>query len=197
MKRLLIAALAAGLAATAPSLADNRHGGEGHPAMAHSAPRAQVSRPAAHFEGRRPSMAHRAMSTSTHRAVHRAERSAVRHAVRRTERHVTHRAAHHAAHATVGRHPGRFAKVRRATHATRRFHAGIYHRPHGWYARHWRLGYRLPRAWFVRDYWITDWAIYGLWAPIDGLVWVRVGPDAMLIDPVTGEIVSIEYALFW
>src|SRR6478752_3475022 len=114
MKRLLIAALAAGLAATAPSLADNRHGGAGHPAMAHPAPRAQVSRPAAHFEGRRPSMAHRAMSTSTHRA------------------------AHHAAHATVGRHPGRFAKVRRATHATRRFHAGIYHRPHGWYARHWR-----------------------------------------------------------
>lgn len=54
----------------------------------------------------------------------------------------------------------------------------------------------MPRPWFARDYWITDWAIYGLWAPIDGLIWVRIGNDAVLIDPVTAEIVGIEYSLF-
>jgi Ni/Co efflux regulator RcnB len=59
------------------------------------------------------------------------------------------------------------------------------------------IGNRLPRGWFVRDYWLTDWAIYGLWAPVDGLVWVRVGPDAMLIDPDTGEVVGVEYAAFF
>lgn len=106
-----------------------------------------------------------------------------------------HHAAHHAA--VMHRAHARFAKARRVVHARHRFHAGRYHRPHGWFAHHWRLGARLPRAWFGRSYWLTDWAIYGLWAPVDGLVWVRVGPDAMLIDPITGEIVAIEYGLFW
>jgi len=113
---------------------------------------------------------------------------------------VVHRAAHHAvrhaAHHPAAAH-ARFAKVRRAIRAHRRFHAGIYRRPRGWYAHHWRIGERLPRAWFVRDYWIGDWAIYGLWAPIDGLIWVRVGADAVLIDPVTGEVIGVEYAVFW
>jgi Ni/Co efflux regulator RcnB len=191
MNRLLICLLAAGLAVTAPALADNRpHGGGSHPAMAHPAPRAHVSRPAAHFATRRPAMAHRAV------------RPAMRRAATHAARHAVHRAVHHAvrrtAHAATARHStGRFAKVRRSVRAAHRFHAGVYRRPHGWFARHWRLGQRLPRGWFARDYWLTDWAIYGLWAPIDGLVWVRVGPDAMLIDPVTGVIVSVDYALFF
>jgi Ni/Co efflux regulator RcnB len=196
MKRLLIAALAAGLAFTAPALADKRPhgGGGGHPAMAHSAPRMHAARPAAHFAVRRPAAAHRGMRTSAHRPM----RSTTRHAVRRTARHVAHRAVHRGGHAAIARHAsGRFGKVRRSMRAAHRFHAGAYHRPRGWFARHWRLGQRLPRGWFARDFWITDWAIYGLWAPIDGLVWVRVGPDAMLIDPVTGEIVSVDYALFF
>jgi Ni/Co efflux regulator RcnB len=87
--------------------------------------------------------------------------------------------------------------MRRAVHARHRFHVGVYRRPHGWYSHHWAIGNRLPRGWFARDYWITDWALYGLWAPIDGLVWVRVGPDAMLIDPDTGEVVGVEYGVFW
>lgn len=91
----------------------------------------------------------------------------------------------------------KFARFHRVTRAPRRFHVGIYHRPHGWFRHHWRLGERLPRAWFGRSYWITDWGLYGLWAPYDGLVWVRVGPDAFLIDPYTGEVVSIEYGIFW
>jgi Ni/Co efflux regulator RcnB len=199
MKRLFIAAVAASLAFTAPAFADNRpHGGGGRPAMAHSAPRMHVSRPAAHFGARRPAMAHRAMRASGHRAVHRTVRSTARHVARRTARHVTHRTAHGARHVAAARHAsGRFAKVRRSVRASHRFHAGVYHRPRGWFSRHWRLGQRLPRGWFARDYWLTDWAIYGLWAPIDGLVWVRVGPDAMLIDPVTGEIVSVDYGLFF
>jgi Ni/Co efflux regulator RcnB len=99
----------------------------------------------------------------------------------------------HADHRAVQR----YAKVRRAVHAQHRFHAGAYRRPGGWYAHHWAIGERLPRAWFVRDYWISDWAIYGLWAPIDGLIWVRVGPDAMLVDPLTGEIVAVDYDIFF
>jgi Ni/Co efflux regulator RcnB len=104
----------------------------------------------------------------------------------------------HGRREAVVRHSSpKFARFHRVTRAPRRFHVGIYHRPHGWFRHHWRLGERLPRAWFGRSYWITDWGLYGLWAPYDGLVWVRVGPDAFLIDPYTGEVVSIEYGIFW
>ena len=91
----------------------------------------------------------------------------------------------------------RYRNLRRAVRATHRFHAGAYRRPAGWYSHHWTVGARLPRAWFARNYWITDFGIYGLIAPPDGLVWVRVGPDAMLIDPDTGEVIQVEYNLFW
>jgi Ni/Co efflux regulator RcnB len=104
---------------------------------------------------------------------------------------------HHAAHHAAANNRDRFSHVRRAVHAARRFHAGAYRQPHGWYSHHWAIGERLPRGWFARDYWINDWAIYGLWAPVDGLIWVRVGPDAMLVDPVTGAIVAVDYGLFW
>lgn len=196
MTRLLIGVFAAAFALMSPALASDReHRGGAHPAMAHSAPRTHVSRPATHVAVRRPAMAHHAIRTSAHRTVHRAvRRTPVHRATRRPAHHAVSRATRHrAVHAASHR----FAKVRRAVHAAHRFHAGAYHRPRGWFARRWRLGQRLPRAWFARNYWLTDWAIYGLWAPIDGLVWVRVGPDAMLIDPVTGEIVSVEYGLFF
>jgi Ni/Co efflux regulator RcnB len=91
----------------------------------------------------------------------------------------------------------KYANLRRAVRATHRFHIGVYRRPHGWYHRHWTVDAYLPRPWFVRDYWITDFGLYGLIAPPDGLVWVRVGPDAVLIDPGTGEVVQVVYGIFW
>jgi Ni/Co efflux regulator RcnB len=213
MKTLFIAALSAGLALAAPALADKHHpgggggGGGGRPAMhvqaalpaAHFRPATHAPRAAAHFRAMRaarPSAhrtarygAHRTRGHAVHRAGHHAARHAVHHAVNHAVRHATHR--------RVAAHGGAFAKARRAVRAHRRFHVGVYHRPRGWYAHHWVIGNRLPRGWFVRDYWLTDWAIYGLWAPVDGLVWVRVGPDAMLIDPDTGEVVGVEYAVFF
>lgn len=109
-----------------------------------------------------------------------------------------HNAATHERHAVdraAGAH--RFASLRRAYRANHRFHIGVYHWPHGWYHRHWIVGAFVPRAWFARDYWITDFGLYGLIAPVDGLVWVRVGPDALLIDPGTGEVVQVVYGIFW
>jgi Ni/Co efflux regulator RcnB len=117
-----------------------------------------------------------------HRVVHRAAKRRVRHEV-------------HRAHAAAANSP--FARVRKEVHAKRRLHAGQYRSPPGWFSHRWVLGERLPRPWFVRDYWIMDWQIYGLWAPIDGLIWVRVGNDALLIDPDSGEVVGIEYDVFW
>jgi len=30
-----------------------------------------------------------------------------------------------------------------------------------------------------------------------GYVWVRYGPDALLIDTYTGEIIQVRYDVFW
>ena len=88
-------------------------------------------------------------------------------------------------------------RLRAGIRAHHRYHWHAYHRPHGWYYRHWSYGQFLPRGWWTRNYWITDWGTFGLLAPPTGYVWVRVGPDAMLIDIYTGEIVRAVYGLFY
>lgn len=89
-------------------------------------------------------------------------------------------------------------KVRANIQAPRRFHvAAVYRRPAGFYVHRWTFGERLPVAFYVRDYWISDFALYGLMEPWTGYEWVRVGDDALLIDVETGEVVRVEYGLFY
>jgi Ni/Co efflux regulator RcnB len=89
-------------------------------------------------------------------------------------------------------------KVRANITAPRKFHAArAYVRPAGWYEHRWTYGERLPRNFFVSDFWITDFGVYGLIAPWDGYEWVRYGDDALLIDVDTGEVIRVEYGLFY
>lgn len=89
-------------------------------------------------------------------------------------------------------------KVRANITAPRKFHAArAYVRPPGWYEHRWVYGERLPRNFFVSDFWITDYGTYGLIAPWDGYEWVRYGDDALLIDIDTGEVIRVEYGLFY
>ena len=81
--------------------------------------------------------------------------------------------------------------------APRHFHIGRYRAPHGYYYRRWSYGERLPDIYFDRDYWILDFGDYGLMPPPYGYVWVRYGPDALLIDEYSGEIVQVEYGVFY
>ena len=89
------------------------------------------------------------------------------------------------------------ASLRRNVPASRRFNAGAYRSPRGYAPRHWGYGERLPRDYYARDYWITDFLMYALFAPPPGLMWVRVGPDALLIDQYTGEIIQVDYGVFY
>jgi len=89
------------------------------------------------------------------------------------------------------------ARLRGAVQSPRRFRAGAYRPPSGFAVRRFRFGERLPRAFFVRRFWITDFLLFDLFPPPPGFVWVRVGPDALLIDEFTGEIVRIEYDVFY
>lgn len=83
--------------------------------------------------------------------------------------------------------------------ASRHFHwsNGSYHRPHGWYYRRWVYGEVFPSLFWDRDYWITDYWNYGLDDPPYGYVWVRYGDDAVLINEDTGEILQVEYGIFY
>jgi Ni/Co efflux regulator RcnB len=128
--------------------------------------------------------------------------SHVRHHVaartRHIARHVAHRVATHAARTAHHRAPAAVvARLRRNVVAAHRFHAGPYRAPPGFRYRRWVFGERLPGIYFARDFWITDFIAFGLFAPPDGLVWVRYGPDALLIDEYTGAIIQVDYTVFF
>jgi Ni/Co efflux regulator RcnB len=88
-------------------------------------------------------------------------------------------------------------KVRANVQAPRRFRIATYRRPAGFYVHRWAFGERLPVAFYVRDYWISDFALYGLMEPWPGYEWIRVGDDALLVDVETGEVIRVEYGLFY
>jgi Ni/Co efflux regulator RcnB len=90
-----------------------------------------------------------------------------------------------------------FRSFRRNFNAPRRFHFGLYNRPHGWYAHRWVYGERLPGGWYGRNYWIGNYATFGLIGPPDGYQWVRDGDDALLVDVDTGEVLQVEYGVFY
>lgn len=81
--------------------------------------------------------------------------------------------------------------------AARRFHAPAYRQPPGYYARRWAWGMTLPTAFWAQDYWLTDFNDYDLPPPPFGAVWVRVGDDALLIDQDSGEIIEVDYGVFY
>ncbi len=81
--------------------------------------------------------------------------------------------------------------------AARRYHYGTYVRPSGWYYRRWTYGQALPAMFWGRNYWISSWANFGLMAPPFGYQWVRYGDDAILVDASTGQILQVQYGVFY
>ena len=80
--------------------------------------------------------------------------------------------------------------------APRSFRIGPYHRPKGWVGRRWVYGQILPRAFWVPQYVIAHYWLYGLAVPPIGYEWVRYGADALLVNMTTGQILQAEYAVF-
>jgi Ni/Co efflux regulator RcnB len=188
MKNLLISAFAFSLATAAPTVLlaqDDHH--DSAPRGAMSGPPADRGTPGGSTGGtgdhHDTMMDHRASTStgSTGSAHH--------------YRHTTH-------HTTIVNHSTTHVKIdvssyHKAFNAPNHYHYGDYRAPQGYVYRRWNYGESLPREYWAQDFWINNFLNFGLIAPPDGYVWVRYGPDALLIDEDTGDIIQVEYGLFY
>jgi Ni/Co efflux regulator RcnB len=69
--------------------------------------------------------------------------------------------------------------------------------PPGWGYRSWAYGQFLPALFLTPSYFIGNWGGYGLWTPPYGCNWVRYGPDALLVNVYTGQVVEVVHGVFW
>lgn len=97
------------------------------------------------------------------------------------------------------RNDNRWTQYNRAFNAPYRFQfrGPVYQRPQGFYYRRWTYGDFMPSLFWGARYWIDDFRFYGLMSPPPGTVWVRYGDDAVLIDRYTGEVIQVEYGIFY
>jgi len=69
--------------------------------------------------------------------------------------------------------------------------------PHGWGYRRWVIGAALPALFLVPAYYYAEWAALGLPPPDPGFQWVRYGPDLLLVNVTTGQVVDVVYGAFY
>lgn len=215
MKHIGIATLAAGLFLATSALAHDEHRGGG------GAPQPQASHGggAPHGDGHpsfsRPAPFEHRGAPAVFERDHRGGPAPFEHRVERrnVDVHVSVSAGVHAvrpgyAHDARGfgvrpdnwnNRPRNFDRggYQRNFRAEHRFSYGAYRRPEGWYYRQWRYGEFLPTLFWARDYWINNWWMFDLPIPPYGYEWVRYGDDALLINVYTGEILEVEYGVFY
>jgi Ni/Co efflux regulator RcnB len=80
--------------------------------------------------------------------------------------------------------------------AGHRFHAPAWSPPPGTQYRRWTAGEHLPPLYYGSGQWITQFNLYGLTTPPPNTVWVRSGPDALLVNRTSGEIERAQYGVF-
>jgi Ni/Co efflux regulator RcnB len=189
MKTFIISTFALCLAAAAPTAlwaADEHHEQGGAKPQQH----APAARPAG------------ASHTQGHATTQRQARPASHAATAQPANVSSHR---HASTGSANRNGGRstthvavdVTSYHKNVTAERQYHFGTYNAPQGYAYHRYSYGDRLPQGYYAQNFWITSYLNFGLITPPDGYVWVRYGPDAVLIDEDTGEIVQIVYDQFY
>jgi Ni/Co efflux regulator RcnB len=79
----------------------------------------------------------------------------------------------------------------------RPIHRPPFHYPHGYHYRRWHIGWVLPHIFLSNSYYFNDWAMLGFGPPPPGYVWVRYGPDLLLVNRHTGRIRDVVYNVFY
>jgi Ni/Co efflux regulator RcnB len=69
--------------------------------------------------------------------------------------------------------------------------------PAGWAYRRWAIGAILPPLFLTPDYYYTDYSALGFPPPDPGFQWVQYGPDLLLVNVATGQVVDVAYGVFY
>lgn len=77
-----------------------------------------------------------------------------------------------------------------------RVHGGAWAWPQGYGYRRFYVGGILPGIFLGSAFIYANYATLGLAPPPPGFVWVRYGPDLVLVNQATGEIVNVAYGVF-
>jgi Nickel/cobalt transporter regulator len=80
-------------------------------------------------------------------------------------------------------------------HMINQVHLAPFIYPAGWTYRQWAIGMALPALFLAPAYFYADWAALGLAPPQPGFQWVRYGPDLLLVDMNTGQVVDAVYGV--
>ena len=78
-----------------------------------------------------------------------------------------------------------------------RIRGPIFRYPRGYSYRRWVIGAILPHIFLSNYYYWSNWAALGLLPPPPGYVWVRYGPDLLLVNRYTGRIADVIYGAFY
>jgi Ni/Co efflux regulator RcnB len=79
----------------------------------------------------------------------------------------------------------------------RPIHRPGFHYPRGYHYRRWNIGLILPSIFLSNYYYFNDWNALGLYPPPPGYIWVRYGPDLLLVNRRTGRIRDVIYGAFY
>jgi Ni/Co efflux regulator RcnB len=90
--------------------------------------------------------------------------------------------------------PGRFLYHGRPFN---RVHLAPFVYPPGFAYRRWVIGAALPAVFLASAYYYSGWAALGLPPPQPGFQWVRYGPDLLLVNVTTGQVVDTVYGAFY
>jgi Nickel/cobalt transporter regulator len=97
----------------------------------------------------------------------------------------------------IGGPPGPGGQFMFRGHPFNRVHLAPFAYPSGYAYRRWEAGAVLPPLFLVPDYYYADWATLGLEPPPPGAQWVRYGPDLLLVDTTSGQVLDVAYGVFY
>jgi Nickel/cobalt transporter regulator len=78
-----------------------------------------------------------------------------------------------------------------------RVHLSPFVYPAGFAYQRWVVGGILPPVFLASAYFYADYATLGLPPPEPGFQWVRYGPDLLLVNVGTGQVVDVIYDAFY
>ncbi|HVZ13797.1 MAG TPA: RcnB family protein [Bauldia sp.] len=89
-----------------------------------------------------------------------------------------------------------YGNFRKTVTSTKRYHAAAWEAPSGVTYRRFTVGQHVPDAMLADSVQLNNYQDYALVTPPPGLIWIRDGKDALLVDNRTGEVIQADYDLF-